>query len=80
MRLINPTNPVPPLIGVGTPVDLYALICSNDEHGEGPPYFLKCLRRVIYKNFGKECEPLQALCKGHRAGLRCVKMFFKDFT
>ena len=49
MRLINPTNPLPPLIGDGTPAVLYALICSNDESAEGPLPFRNTLAGGIYK-------------------------------
>jgi len=45
----DPTHPVPQLIGDGTPVSLYALFCSNGEPAEGPPSFLKCLSRGVYK-------------------------------
>jgi len=32
----DPTHPIPPLIGDGTPAALYALICSVDWPAEAP--------------------------------------------
>ena len=47
----DPTHPVPPLIGNGTPVGLYALIRSNDEPAEGPPSLFELHWAGVYIKF-----------------------------
>ena len=71
----DPTHPVPPLIGDGTPVSICILICSNGEPAEGPLSFLKYLSwGGIYK-FWERMRTL-ALGLDCKNDYHCIMKFF----